>query len=80
MAAKNMLVHVDYLDETIERLGEEIGRVIAPFFSEEVELLGTIPGVGRRTAETLIAEIGVDMRAGCPPLGTWLGGLKDVSG
>ena len=76
-----MLVHVDYLDETIERLGEEIGRVIAPFFSEEVELLGTIPGVGgRSTAETLIAEIGVDMRAGCPPLGTWLGGLKDVSG
>jgi transposase len=30
-------------------------------FSEQVELLDTIPGVNRRTAETLIAEIGVDM-------------------
>jgi transposase len=27
----------------------------------KVELLDTIPGVNRRTAETLIAEIGVDM-------------------
>jgi transposase len=56
----NLLAHIDYLDESIERLGEEIERVIAPF-SEEVALLSTIPGVGRRTAETLIAEMGVDM-------------------
>jgi hypothetical protein len=34
--------------------------VIAPF-SEEVELLDTIPGVDRKTAEVLIAEIGADM-------------------
>jgi transposase len=34
--------------------------VIAPF-SEQVELLDTIPGVDRRTAEVLIAEIGTDM-------------------
>jgi transposase len=34
--------------------------VIAPF-SEKVELLDTIPGVDRRMAETLIAEIGVEM-------------------
>src|SRR4030095_2768242 len=38
----------------------EIERVIAPF-SEKVELLDTIPGVNRRTAETLIAETGVEM-------------------
>src|SRR3954452_8119907 len=38
----------------------EIERVIAPF-SEKVGLLDTIPGVDRRTAETLIAEIGTDM-------------------
>lgn len=34
--------------------------MIAPF-SEQVELLDTIPGIDRRMAETLIAEIGVDM-------------------
>src|SRR5215211_4598634 len=55
-----ILAHIDYLDESIGELSVEIERVIAPF-SEEVELLDTIPGVNRRTAETLIAEIGVDM-------------------
>src|SRR5205823_3623952 len=44
----------------IERLSAEIERVIAPF-SEKVDLLDTIPGVDRRTAEVLIAEIGPDM-------------------
>jgi transposase len=55
-----ILAHIDYLDESIGDLSAEIERVIAPF-SEQVELLDTIPGVNRRTAETLIAEIGVDM-------------------
>jgi transposase len=55
-----IVAHVDYLDESIGDLSVEIERVIAPF-SDEVELLDTIPGVNRRTAETLIAEIGVDM-------------------
>src|SRR3712207_9342695 len=55
-----ILAHVDYLDESIGDLSAEIERVIAPF-SEKVELLDTIPGVDRRMAETLIAEIGVDM-------------------
>jgi transposase len=41
-------------------LSVEIERVIAPF-SEEVELLDTIPGVDRRTAEVLIAEVGTNM-------------------
>ena len=39
----------------------EIEQVIAPFWEEKLELLDTIPGVNRRTAETLIAEIGTDM-------------------
>jgi transposase len=55
-----IVAHIDYLDESIGELSVEIERVIAPF-SEKVELLDTIPGVNRRTAETLIAEIGVDM-------------------
>jgi len=55
-----IVAHIDYLDETIGDLSIEIERVISPF-SDKVELLDTIPGVNRRTAETLIAEIGVDM-------------------
>jgi transposase len=32
-----------------------------PFVAEAVQLLDTIPGVGEQGAETIIAEIGVDM-------------------
>jgi transposase len=55
-----ILAHIDYLDESIVQLSAEIERTIAPF-AEKVELLDTIPGVDRRTAEVLIAEIGVEM-------------------
>lgn len=55
-----MLSHLDYLDEAIDTLSAEVERVIAPF-EELVDLLDTIPGVDRRTAELLIAEIGPDM-------------------
>jgi transposase len=60
LMVSKILAHVDYLDESIAELSDEVERVIAPF-SEKVELLDTIPGVDRRMAETLIAEIGVDM-------------------
>jgi transposase len=55
-----ILAHIDYLDEAIETFSQEIERVIAPF-SDKVELLDSIPGVDKRTAEVLIAEIGADM-------------------
>ena len=56
----HVLAHIDYLDETIASLSARIEEVVAPF-SKQVELLDTIPGVNRRTAEVIIAEIGVDM-------------------
>jgi len=55
-----ILAHLDFLDEQIERLTDAIGEQIAPF-EKAVELLCTIPGIQRRTAENVIAEIGVDM-------------------
>jgi transposase len=55
-----ILAHIDFLDEQIASLTEVIGEQIAPF-EKAVELLCTIPGVQRRTAEVIIAEIGVDM-------------------
>lgn len=54
------LSHIDYLEEAIVALSERIDEVIAPFASK-VALLDTIPGVDKRTAELLIAEIGADM-------------------
>jgi transposase len=55
-----ILAHVDFLDEAIDRLSAEIEERIAPF-ARQRDLLMTIPGVKQRTAEVLIAEIGVDM-------------------
>jgi transposase len=55
-----ILAHLDYLDESIERLSGDIDRVMAPF-AEARDRLMTIPGVDRRTAEAIIGEIGVDM-------------------
>src|SRR5579875_1982331 len=54
------LRHIDYLDEEITRLDEEVKQRMLPF-EEDLELVDTIPGVGRRTAEQLLAEIGTDM-------------------
>jgi transposase len=55
-----ILAHLDFLDEQIANLTEAIGEQIAPF-EKAVELLCTIPGIQRRNAECIIAEIGVDM-------------------
>jgi len=57
---RETLPHVDFLDHQIASLTETIGEQIAPF-EPAVELLCTIPGVQRRSAERIIAEIGVDM-------------------
>ena len=56
-----LLAHLDYLDEMITTLSERIETAIAPF-ADELARLDTIHGVARRTAEVLIAELGVDMR------------------
>jgi len=56
----HILAHIDYLDEAVATLSARIEEVIAPF-SKQVQGLDTIPGVDRRTAEVIIAEIGVDM-------------------
>jgi transposase len=55
-----LLAHLDYLEEAAGRLSVAIEELIAPF-AEQVALLRTIPGVDRRTAEVLLAEIGPDM-------------------
>ena len=69
-----ILAHVDFLDEQIDRLSDAIEEQIAPFASA-VELLCTIPGVQRRTAEVIVAEIGTDMRVypTAKELASWAG-------
>ena len=51
---------LEYLDEAIARLSAEIDQRLTAD-QEAIALLDTIPGVGQRAAEILIAEIGPDM-------------------
>lgn len=55
-----ILAHIDFLDDAINQLSGEIEEQIRPF-AAKVELLCTIPGVQRRSAEVIIAETGGDM-------------------
>src|SRR5213083_418139 len=55
-----ILAHLDFLDEQIDLLSESIEEQLRPF-AAAVSLLCTIPGVQQRTAQAIVAEIGVDM-------------------
>ena len=59
------LARLEELEAALTRVETRIGEAVAacpdPFVQEAVELLDTIPGVGERTAQTIVAEIGVDM-------------------
>jgi transposase len=54
------LAHVDFLDASIEQVSAEVAERVRPD-EEAIERLDAIPGVGRRVAEALVAEIGTDM-------------------
>ena len=53
------LAHIDYLDQAIEQLRAEVAERLRPL-EESITHLDTIPGVGRHTAEIIIAEVGVE--------------------
>jgi transposase len=51
---------VRHLDQQIEQFNDRMDAVMTPF-SQAVDRLMTIPGVNRRAAEVIVAEIGTDM-------------------
>ena len=55
-----MLAHIDALDAAIAEVTGQVEAEIQPF-QAVADRLDTIPGVNQRTAQTIIAEIGVDM-------------------
>jgi len=54
------LSQLDYLEEAMERVSAEIAQRLQ---AEQgaIDLLDTVPGIGRRAAEIIIAEIGTDL-------------------
>lgn len=57
---KTQLDHIEFLEKLIEDLNQEIEERMSPF-EDDLELLDTIPGVGKVTAQHLLVEIGNDM-------------------
>jgi len=54
------LAHIDGLDDIIDRVSAEIAERVRPF-EEEIEQVDTVTGIGRRTAEVLVAEVGTNL-------------------
>jgi transposase len=54
------LDHLDHLEAAIARLGTRVDELMVPFVDAR-DRLDTITGVGKQAAESIIAEIGVDM-------------------
>ncbi len=74
LLVREHLAHLDYLAAMEARLDARVDELIDPF-STARDLSMTIPGVAKRTAENVIAEIGVDMEAFPTPdhLASWAG-------
>ncbi len=54
------LAFIDAIDETVAQVSAEIAERLHPV-EADVELLGAITGIGRRTAEVWLAEVGTDL-------------------
>jgi transposase len=68
------LAFIDAVDEIVAQLSAEIAERLRPV-EAEVELLDAIPGIGRRTAEVWLAEVGTDPERFPTPghLASWAG-------
>lgn len=60
LLVSELLAHLDYLEEAIERLSEPIAEQLRPF-APRLMPLDAIPGVNQRTIEGIVAEIGLDL-------------------
>jgi transposase len=58
--ARSILDRLDQVEAHLVELDETIREACAPW-AHEVELLQTIPGVGERVAQVIVAETGADM-------------------
>jgi transposase len=74
MAARCILDHLDFLDQTIAALTERIAARTEPY-AALYRLLDPVPGLDRRSIDVIIAETGADMGRFPTPgdLASWAG-------
>lgn len=61
MMLQSLLRQVDFLDQEVNRLDQEVEKRMHPFEKEILQLC-QIKGIGMQLAQTILAEIGKDMR------------------
>lgn len=68
------LSHIDFLDEAIAQLDQQIEEQMRPF-AAALATWDSLPGINRRIAEIIIAEIGADLEpfADAEHLASWAG-------
>ncbi len=71
---RQLLSHIDYLAGAEAALDEQVDILMAPF-AQARDRFDTIPGIGKRNAEIIVAEIGIDMTQFPTPshLASWAG-------
>ena len=68
------LSHIDFLDEAIDRLDQQIEEQMRPF-AAALAAWDSLPGINQRIAEIVVAEIGADLAAfeDAEHLASWAG-------
>jgi transposase len=69
------LEQVEFLEGQIARLSQRVTEVLQAPFAEAIERLQTIPGIDRRAAQNIVAEVGADMKPfkSAGHLASWVG-------
>jgi len=58
---KMLLEQIESIENQVDQLDRRIGEVMGPLEKTALEMLDEIPGINRRAAENILAEIGADM-------------------
>lgn len=77
---EQILSHIDFLDQAIAKVYQEVERCLAPF-AEAITLLQTIPCINAIAAAIIIAEIGADMTRfpSVKHLASWAGVVRCIT-
>lgn len=70
------LEHIDELNAKLQRLEEEIEKLLPPFDQDDLlARLQTIPGVGHKVAQIIVAEVGAEVKRfpSAAHLASWAG-------
>jgi len=72
---KTILNHIDFLTDQIDTLDQEVANRVS-VYQDDIDRLDSIPGIARRMAEQMLAELGTDIKKQfptAPQMCSWAG-------